>query len=137
VSAVDFAAWAEPNLVLTLGGHTFTVRPPSVDDSAKVIALAVRGEVNLGIAEGPMPAELQAIIDTIEPGEHPALGDAYDAMWEAGISPVSIDRMAYYAIFYWARGGAYADWIAAALFTPRQIDESAPEAGESEPPKGS
>lgn len=123
MSARDFAAWAEPNLVLTLGERTYTVRPPSVADAGKLLALAVRGEVAVGIAPGPVSEDVQEVLDSIGPDEHPALGrDVYAQLVADGASQVTIDRMAYYAIFYWARSAEYADWIAAALFTPRDID---------------
>lgn len=126
-TASDFATWAEPDLKIPLDGRTFRVRPPSVDDAAKVLACAVRGEVNLGIAEGPIPDEVQAVLDTIGPKDHPALGDAYQEMVDAGLSPVTIDRIGYYAVFFWARGEQYADSLAAALFTPRVTDDLFPD----------
>lgn len=124
-TASDFASWAVPDLVIPLGGRDYTVRPPSVDDAGKLLACAVRGEVNLGIAEGPIPDEVQAILDTITPNEHPALGDVYQQMVNDGVNPTTIDRFAYYAVFYWARGQEYADTLAALLWTPREgVDES-------------
>lgn len=118
----DFKAWAEPDLVIPLGEHTFTVRPPSVGDAAKVLACAVRGEVNLNVVPGPIPDDVQAVLDSIKPDEHPALGDAYQEMVAAGLSPITIDRLGYYAVFYWARGEEYADRLARILFTPREVD---------------
>jgi hypothetical protein len=123
MSARDFAAWAEPNLVLTLGERTYRVRPPSVADGGKLLALAVRGEVAVGISPGPILAEVQDVLDGIGPDEHPALGpEVYAQLVADGASDVTISRMAYYAIFYWTRGPEYADWIAAALFTPRDVE---------------
>ena len=119
MSAVDFEAWAVPDLKIELGGRTFTVRPPSVDAAKKLLAAAVRAEVNLGIVEGPVPEEVQRVLDTIGKEEHPALGAAtYQEMVDAGVHPVTIDRTAYYAVFYWARGKAYADWLAAVMWSP-------------------
>ncbi len=130
-TASDFAAWAVPDLVIPLGERTYTVRPPSVDDSRKLLACAVRGEVGLGIAKGPVPDEVQEVLDTIGPDEHPALGATYQQMVDAGEHPETIDRMAYYAIFYWARGKEYADTLAAALWSPRDL--AAEGAGEAAP----
>lgn len=130
-TAPDFAAWAVPDLVLPLGERTYTVRPPSVDDMGKLLACAVRGEVNLGIVEGEIPDEVQEILDTITGDEHPALGDAYAQMVADGVHPVTIDRMGYYAVFYWARGQEYADTLAALLFTPREL--GVPEEAEAAP----
>ena len=131
-TASDFASWAVPDLVIPLGGRTFTVQPPSVDDMGKLLACAVRGEVNLGIVEGHIPDEVQEILDTIGSDEHPARGAAYHEMREH-LHPVTLDRMAYYAVFYWARGKEYADALATLLFTPREVDAES----EAEPaPKG-
>ncbi|EYT59451.1 hypothetical protein [Microbacterium sp. UCD-TDU] len=134
-SASDFESWAEPDLVIPLGGQTFRVRPPSVDDAAKVLACAVRGEVNLGIVKGEIPDEVQAVLDTIGPDDHPALGETYQEMKQAGLSPVTIDRFGYYAVFYWARGEEYADTLARLLFTPRVTDNLFPDDGGEASPK--
>lgn len=126
MSAVDFSEWAAPDLELTFpGGHTFTVRPPSVDDAAKLLALAVRAEVNLGIvpAETEIPDAILDVIASIQPGDHPALGSTFNEMREAGLSAATIDRTAYYAIFYWARGKRYADALATLLWAPRSNGE--------------
>lgn len=130
-TAADFASWAVPDLVIPLGGRDFTVQPPSVEDMGKLLACAVRGEVNLHIVEGPIPDDVQEILDTIGADEHPALGDTYQEMVTAGVHPTTIDRMAYYAVFYWARGKDYADSLAALLWTPRDADDES--AGEPVP----
>lgn len=141
-SATDFKAWAQQDLVMTLptalGDRDFRVRPPSVADAGKLLACAVRGEVNLGLFPGnEIPEEVQAVLDTIEPTEHPALGATYDEMVKAGLSPVTIDRVAYYATFYWARGEEYADTLARLLFTPRVTDDLFPAEGGGATPKAS
>lgn len=143
MSAVDFTEWAAPDLVLDFGGgRTFSVRPPSVDNSAKILALAVRGEVNLGIApEGTeIPEPIQEVLSSIKPGDHPALGDTFAQMRDAGLSAATIDRSAYYAIFYWARGKRYADSLAGLLWAPRTnedgSDADAPADGGGAAPKG-
>src|SRR5690606_8893748 len=99
----------------------------------KVLACAVRGEVNLNVVPGPIPDEVQAVLDTIKPDEHPALGDAYQEMVDAGLSPVTIDRLGYYAVFYWARGEEYADRLARILFTPREVDAEVESKAETRP----
>lgn len=139
-SASDFKAWAQQDLVIPdldtpLGVRTFRVRPPSVDDAGKLLACAVRGEVNLGLVEGPIPDDVQAVLDSIQPGEHPALGDTYQELVDAKLSPVTIDRLGYYAVFYWARGEEYADTLARILFTPRVTDDLFPEEGSEVAPK--
>lgn len=128
-SASDFKAWAQPDLVITFRGRDFIVAPPSVGDSGKLLACAVLAEVNLGMVTGPVPDEVQAVVNTIGPDEHPALGSAYDDMVAAGLSPVTIDRMAVYAVFYWVRGEEYADALATILWTPRELSEAGETAG--------
>ncbi len=131
MSAVDFEQWAVPDLVLTLRGRTYTVRPPSVEDGKKVIAAAVRGEVELGLVDQPLPEEVQRVLDSIGPDDHPALGAAFAEMLGAGLDQATIDRAGYYAVFYWARGKEYADSLATILFTPR--DPDAPTGGDARP----
>lgn len=121
MSAVDFEQWVAPDLKITLGGRTYEVQPPSVDSAKKIIAAAVRGEVNLGLVQGEIPAEVQRVLDSIEQDEHPALGAAYPAMIADGIPALTIDRVAYYAVFFWARGKEYADTLAKLLWLPRDL----------------
>ena len=129
--AVDFEEWAAvEGLTLTLGGRTYTVPPPSVRAMRQVLAAAVRGEVNLGLVMGEVPEEVQAVLDTIGPDEHPALGPVYDELAADAVPEADEDRMAYYAVFYWARGKAYADALARLLWQP---SEASAEAGESGP----
>lgn len=131
-TAADFASWAVPDLIIPLGGRDFVVRPPSVDDMGKLLACAVRGEVGLGIVNGPIPPEVQEVLDSIK-GEHPALGTTYQEMLDAGIHPTTIDRMAYYSVFYWTRGKEYADRIAVLLWGRETLEAE----GSGEPaPKG-
>lgn len=122
-TAPDFEAWAVPDLVIPLGGRDYRVRPPSVENMGKLLACAVRGEVNLGIVDGPIPDGVQKVLDTIGPDEHPALGETYQQLVDDGVHPVTIDRMAYYAVFYWARSREYADALATVLFSQREVDD--------------
>jgi hypothetical protein len=43
-------------------------------------------------------------------------------MVAAGVHPQTIDRMAYYCVFYWARGKEYADAIAVLLWAREEND---------------
>ncbi|WP_020097384.1 DUF7426 family protein [Microbacterium sp. 11MF] len=122
MTAVDFEAWAAPNLEIKLGDRTYAVRPPSVEDAKLILALAVRGEVKLGMVKGKLPSEIDALIKTIPKDAHPALGDTYERLRQDGHPAATIDRVAYYAIFFWARGKAYADSLAAILWTPREVE---------------
>ena len=130
--AVDFGEWAAPGLELTFGGGTYLVPPPTVEDAKKLLALAVRAEIGLGLVKGEIPDEVQAVLDTIPSGEHPALGPAYALLVAADVPQPTIDRMAYYATFYWARGKGYADALARILWGPVEAEEA--EAGDA--PKG-
>lgn len=127
-TASDFADWAIPPLTLpplpTRDGEpsVFIVQPPSVDDATKLLACAVRGEVNLGIVKGPIPAGVQEVLDTITTDEHPALGATYQEMVDAGVHPETIGRAAYYSVFYWTRGRDYADGLALLLWGREQPD---------------
>lgn len=133
MGAVDFGEWALPDLELTMRGRTYTVCPPSVADGRVLLAAAARAEVNLGIVEGPVPDEVEKVLAGFESGAHPALGaDVHQQMVDDGLSQVEIDRMTYYAVFYWARGREYADRLAALLWTPRTLND--PEADAA--PKG-
>lgn len=123
MSATDFEAWAAPPLELKLHGRIYVIQPPTVDAARKLLAAAVRGEVNLGLVEGPVPAEVEAILDTIEEGEHPALGPVWQQMVDDRIPTATIDRTAYYATFFWARGKQYADSLGKLLWTPREATE--------------
>ena len=121
MSATDFTQWATPALTLTVREHTYTVQPPSVDNAKYVLASAMRGEVNLGLHDGPIPQEVTDLLAELKPGDHPALGEAHAQMVKDGIDQVSIDRMTYYAVFYWARGQEFADSLATILWTPRDM----------------
>ena len=120
MGAIDFGEWVAPDLKLELGGHTYMVCPPTVESAKMILAAAVRGEVNLGLVKGEIPDEVQAMLDSIG-DEHPALGDAYAAMVADGVSAATIDRVAYFAVFHWARGREYAETLAKILWLPREV----------------
>ena len=136
--AVDFSEWVAPDLVLTLGDRTYSVPAPSVERAKQIIALAVRGEVKLGIVRGDIPEDVQEVLDSIGPLDRPALGDVEDQLVADGVAVETIDRMHHYAVFYWARGKEYADSLAVLLWSPRSPmvgDEPAPKARARSPRK--
>lgn len=136
MGAVDFSEWVAPDLVLTLGGRTYRVPPPNVEQAKKIIAAAVRGEVKLRIVKGEIPAEVQTVLDTVKPLERVGLGSVADQLAADGVPVETIDRMDYYAIFYWARGKEYADSLAVILWTPRaEAGAPAPKARTRSPRK--
>ena len=121
MTAVDFEEWAVKDLEIVLGGRTYLVPPPSTEASGQLIAAAVRGEIHLGLKQGPVPEPVQAVLDSIGDG-NPALGPVFQQMIDDGLHPKTIDRVAYYAVFYWARGKEYADKLAAILWAERATD---------------
>ena len=134
MGAVDFTQWAAPDLELRFGGRTYLVPPPDVDSAGMVLAAAVLAEVKFGLVPGPVPPEIQAVLDTIGK-RHPALSDeVYEQMRADKVPMASIDRLAFYTTFYWARGQAYADAIAKTLWTPQ---DGAGEGSGGAAPKGS
>lgn len=121
----DFADWVFPDLVLTLGGSTYHVPPPSVGRARQLVALAVRSEVRLGLHPGPVPDELDDVLAQLDeqPLAEIALTKAvHDRLLADGVPPVTVERMAYYAVHYWARGPERADAIATALWAPHPTD---------------
>lgn len=126
--AVDFGAWARPDLVLTLGGRTYVVRPPSVADMRQVLALAVRAEVG----RDAVPAEVAAVLDDLPTDGHPALGAAYGDLVAAGVDPETLARVGVYATLFWARGREYADAAAEAVWGPER-DKAAADAADADP----
>lgn len=136
MATVDFTDWAVADLVLTLGGRTYRVPPPSVDRAKQVLACVVRAEINLRLHPGPLPDELAALlaeIDTVPLG-HVSLGvSVHEQLVADGLPPMTIDRMAYYALFHWARGKERADEIATALWAARDADDDGVGDGLGEP----
>ncbi|PPF18266.1 hypothetical protein C5B92_07055 [Rathayibacter sp. AY1A4] len=127
--AVDFEAWAIPPLRLLYGGVTYEVAPPSTEQMGKLFALAVLGEARL--RKQSVPDEVQSVLDTIGQHEHPALGDVHQQMVAAGLHPTTIDRAAYYSVYYWTHGRQYADAMARLFFEDGDAD--AEEAGTDSP----
>ena len=133
MTSVDFSAWAAPGLDLTLGGRTYTVAPPSVARGRQITALAVRAELAIGLVRGEMPTGLAEVIEQIatEPLGVVTLGSGvYEQMVADALPALDIDRAAYYALHYWARGKAQADWLADLMWgeRPEQAGEAAPKA---------
>lgn len=117
MSAVDFDEWGAPELVLTLKGVEYKVPPPCTIDARKILAAAALGEFRAGLVPGPVSDEHLEILQAISPGDHFALTQPVVAQMEADKVPrTTIDRMAYYAVFYWARGREYADTMAAFMW---------------------
>ncbi len=124
MSAVDFSEWVAPDLKMPLGDRTYSVPAPSVRRARKIIAAAVRAEVKLGIVKGEIPDEITEILDTIRGVERPGLGPVAQQMTDDDVAIETIDRMEYYAIFYWTRGKEYADALATVLWAPRVSGEA-------------
>lgn len=130
--SVDFTAWVTPNLDLSLVGRAYSVPPRSVDEMKVVLAFAAVAEHHVGIAKGDPDAELIQIVEAqTEPLAALTLGrPIYDQMIADGIDLETIQRVGYYAMNYWARGKARADWLAEIMWAPEsaEVAEGAPKA---------
>ena len=137
MSAVDFEAWAVGPLKLSMQGKTYVVPVPDTERAKYILAAAARGEVNLGLKAGPLPPEVEAVLASMPDDEHPGLGrEVWQQMVADAILPEVRDRMAYYAVFYWARGKLFADWVATILWSPGAEEARAAAAGGGASPKG-
>ena len=131
MGSVDFAEWVEPSLDVTIGGGQYSCPPPSVAKARIIVALAVLAEHRLGLAPGDPDPEIVALIDAqTDSLSVVTLGQpVYDRMVADGLTQMTIDRVGYYALHYWARGKAQADWLAAAMWAPdAEPGEAAPKA---------
>lgn len=131
MGSVDFTSWAVPDLTLTLGEHTYTVRPPSVEQAKVLLAWTVYLEIKAGWVKGEMPEDLQALIDATADSELGvlSLGQAvHDRLVADGHPPRTIDRMGLYGVLFWTRGKSQADHWAVSLWSP----EDGTEGGEGE-----
>ena len=136
MGAVDFDNWVRSDLELHLGEKVYPVPPPDVARAQKILAAAVLGELRIGLVRGDIPDDVQKIMAQISEGEHFALTEpVYEQMVADGIPAATIDRMAYYAVFYWARGQEYADTLAALMWAPEIAAEAAKNAGGGPAPK--
>lgn len=136
MSALDFEAWAIPDLLLSWKGKEYRVPPPTVERAKQVLAAAVRGEVNLGLVPGPVPEQIAGVLAEIG-DSHPGLGEAaYSQMVADDVPSYVIDRYSYHAVFHWARGADYAAFISTLLWAPREPAEGAADGGEGAAPKG-
>lgn len=132
MGSVDFTEWAEPNLDLTLGGKHYLVPPPSVDQAKQILACAVAFETATGLSKAALPDDVRATVARLAdtPIADLTLGAGVTAQLAAdGASQLTINRMGYYGMFFWARGKARADAIALELWTEREeVEDSAPKA---------
>lgn len=129
MTAVDFDDWAAPDLVLTFKGREYRVPPPCTIDAKKLLAAAALGEIRLGMVSGEASEEVQRILTGIRPTDHFALTDAvYEQMVADKVPMTTIDRMSFYAVFYWARGKQYADMVAGFMWSAELALEAAAKA---------
>jgi len=125
--SVDFTSWATPNLEVTLAGHDYSVKPPSVAQAKIILAFAVIAEHDLGLVKGDLDPDLVALTKAQKvPLAVVSLGqDVYDQMIADGIDQATTNRVGYYAVHFWARGKAQADWLAQAMWTPKNEEATA------------
>ena len=123
--SVDFTAWATPNLEVTLAGHDYSAKPPSVAQAKVILAFAVIAEHGLDLVKGEPDPELVALTKAQKvPLAAVSLGqDVYDQMIADGIDQATTDRVGYYAMHFWARGKAQADWLAQAMWATPDTEE--------------
>lgn len=136
--AKDFTAWARPDLVLTLGGREYRSRPPTFGQIDLLMAITVRLELEIGIVQGEMPADLAELIEQNAdvPVALISLGkETYDLMRENREDVEAVRRMGLYAVLYWARGEEHADEIAEFLWSREKRE--AEEAAAPKDPRGS
>ena len=121
---VDFTAWVTPNLDVTLGGHAYSSPPRSVAEMKVILAFAALSEHALGIAKGEPDRELVELVESqTEPLAALTLGrPIYDQMISDGIDLDTVQRVGYYAMHYWARGKARADWLAGLMWAPEPVE---------------
>lgn len=125
MATVDFSSWAVPDLKVTLGGKRYAVRPPSVDEARVLVALCAQSEVSLGLATGPLDADLADVIDQVADkhiGDLSLTPEVHAEMLADGVAQMTVDRIAYYAVHYWVRGKARADALATLLWSPREAE---------------
>jgi len=134
MASVDFTSWVVPDLKLTLGGVTYEVAPPDVERAKMILALTVREELRLGLSKGDLPEQLKTIIENAvsdrQLGEITLGPDVYERMVTDRVAVTTIERMAYYAMLFWARGQERADAIASALWAPKDDIDSGDDSGE-------
>jgi len=118
-SAVDFSEWVAPGLKMPLGDRTYTVPAPSVERAKKILALAVRAEIDFKIVTGELPQGVADVLATITGEERPGLGTAAAEMVADGVDVFTLSRMHTYSVFYWARGREYADAFATLVWAQR------------------
>ncbi|MGV8972914.1 MAG: DUF7426 family protein [Rhodoglobus sp.] len=130
--AVDFTAWVTPNLDVTLAGHDYSCPPPSVADARLIVALAVISETQLGLVPSPPDPDVLALAESqTDSLQVVTLGrEIVDAMTADGVDGDTIARVGFYALHYWARGKAMADWIAQLMWdtSSREVADTAPKA---------
>lgn len=121
----DLTAYLTPDLVLPLGGHTYTVKPPSRDVGLKLAAIVSMGMQVYIASTGTCPTcgrsgnpefdpETKALVDSLgqEPLGNLSLGKAVmDQMEADGLPEAHQDTAAQYAMYYWTMGEDTADAV--------------------------
>lgn len=128
----DFNRYLPANLDITLGEHTYSIKPPTKKVGTQLAALLA---TSMNRLKGEQPSEqdraaLESIPDDLEVGRL-SLGDAvYDQMLADEQPGAWMDRAATYALWYWVMGEAAADAMADRVLTGDRDDD---EAGEAAP----
>lgn len=127
MATVDFSGWVADDLQIPLGGKTYTVPPPSVDQAKGILACALQAEQRLGFTTRPLPDGMQEILDKLEgiPLGHVSLTESvYSEMVADGVPAVTLNRVALYAVWFWAYGKKLAEAFAELLWAVPDEDEA-------------
>lgn len=121
----DFTKLLTPNLELVVGDKTYSVEPPSKEDGKIMMALNVVGVQAFTAAAGScevcgrggtpdLDPSIKALVDANagrDLGEL-SLRNCYARMCEELDGPL-LERLEYYAFYYWTLGEQFADeWLA-------------------------
>lgn len=124
----DLTQFLSPDLVLALGGNTYTVRPPSRDAGLKMAAIVAMGTgVYLSSTqtcptcgrsgEVEISQETRDLVEAVkdEPLGNLSLGSDVLAQMDAdGLPEAHQDQAALYALYYWVLGETAADAVISA-----------------------
>lgn len=127
----DFNRYLPANLDLTLGEHTYSVKPPTKKVGVQLAALLA---TSMNRLKGEPPsaedkAAIDGIPDDLEVGRLSLGNDVYDQMLADDQPGAWMDRAASYALWYWVMGEAAADAMAERVLAGNRDDE----AGEAAP----
>lgn len=134
----DFNRYLPANLEITLGEHTYSIKPPTKKVGTQLAALLATSMNRMqGTAVDPADAKtLESIPDDLEVGRLSLGDDVYDQMVTDGQPGAWMDRIATYALWYWVMGEKAADAMAERILAPQSDDGEAAPKGSTTPATG-